>query len=281
MFTGTQTNILQILTEDASRELSMSQLGRLLGKMPGVFQRGLNSLEDRGYITSRRAGNRRMIRINLSHPHAPEIAGIIEKPVPLPLGDFYLKYPRTRSGVTGPPGVYETSELKILILAGPNGAGKTTFAREFLTCEAGCPVFINADYIAHGLSPFSPEDAAAKAARLMINELESYISQRRSVAFETTLSGRRYMRLIPQWREYGYRVKLIFLFLASAEVAVARVANRVAQGGHDIPEHVIRRRYEMGRRNFEETYKPLVDSWALYDNSGTAPLLIDEAEAQL
>lgn len=95
-------------------------------------------------------------------------------------------------------------ELKIVIIAGPNGAGKTTFAREFLPHEANCPDFINADLIAAGLSPFNPDAMAIRAGRLMLEEISSRVTQR-SFAFETTLSGRGYARMIPYWRNAGYR----------------------------------------------------------------------------
>lgn len=160
---------------------------------------------------------------------------------------------------------------KIIIVAGPNGAGKTTFAQEFLPREAGCPNFINMDLIAAGLSPFAPEKAALRAAKLMLQEIHRRVRRSESFAFETTLSGHNYARLIPRWRALGYHVKLIFLSLPSVELAVARVATRVAQGGHPVPEDVIRRRFESGLRNFHALYKPLVDCWLLYDNAGPAP----------
>ena len=170
--------------------------------------------------------------------------------------------------------------LKIIIIAGPNGAGKTTFAREFLPNEAGCPVFVNADLIAAGLAPFAPETAALHAGRLMLQEMDRHFDARRSFAFETTLSGRAYLGRIKQWQSVGYKVKLIFLKLDSAEEATARVAQRVRQGGHQIPETVIRRRFEAGFNNFRRHYAPTVNSWALYDNAGPQPRLIDWSEKQ-
>jgi len=167
------------------------------------------------------------------------------------------------------------SEKKVVIIAGPNGAGKTTFAREFLPNEAGCPIFVNADLIAAGLSPFQPERAAVKAGRLMLEEIQGHFRQQASFAFETTLAGRTYARMIPDWQAAGYHVKLFFLTLPSPEMAIARVAERVRQGGHDVPEQVIRRRFTAGRSNFDTLYQGLVDSWALYDNSGDEPQLID------
>jgi predicted ABC-type ATPase len=171
------------------------------------------------------------------------------------------------------------AERKVIIIAGPNGAGKTTFAREFLPNEAGCPQFLNADLIAAGLAPFAPESAALPAARLMLAELERHFQTGQSFAFETTLSGRAYLRHIARWRAAGYRVELIFLRLASADEAVARVAQRVKQGGHHIPEAVIRRRFAAGLDNLSRHYAPAVDAWALYDNSGEEPILLNWSEA--
>lgn len=164
---------------------------------------------------------------------------------------------------------------RIIILAGPNGAGKTTFAREFLPNEAECPVFINADLIAAGLAPFAPEQAALRAGKLMLAEMATHVAKRRNFAFETTLSGNNYARHIRQWRKLGYRVSLVFLSLPSAQVALARVAARVAQGGHNIPPDVIRRRFEAGLRNFLGIYKPLVNDWSLFDNEGQQPVLLE------
>jgi predicted kinase len=126
-------------------------------------------------------------------------------------------------------------EKKIVIIGGPNGAGKTTFAREFLPHEAGLPVFVNADLIAAGLSPFNPEAAAFRAGRLMLEEIAAHTAAGRSFAFESTLSGLTYLQMIAAWRASGYIVKLMFLSLATPEEAIARVAMRVRQGGHDVP----------------------------------------------
>lgn len=169
---------------------------------------------------------------------------------------------------------------KIIIIAGPNGAGKTTFARSFLPAEAQCPRFINADLIAAGLAPFAPEKAAVKAGKLMLSEISESVSRGDSFAIETTLSGLTYLRHIRQWQQQGYHVCLFFLALPSAEVAVARVAERVKQGGHHIPEEVIRRRFAAGRSNFERHYRPQVDAWALYDNSGVEPLMLEWGEKE-
>jgi len=167
---------------------------------------------------------------------------------------------------------------KIIIIAGPNGAGKTTFARSFLPEEARCPRFINADLIAAGLSPFAPDVAALRAGRLMLEEIAACVKRGESFAFETTLSGLSYLRHIRQWRRAGYHVSLFFLSLPNADTAVARVAERVRQGGHDIPEAVIRRRFAAGLVNLERAYKSAVDTWAVYDNAGATPTLLDWSE---
>ena len=169
-------------------------------------------------------------------------------------------------------------DKKVIIIAGPNGAGKTTFAREYLPKEADCPVFVNADLIAVGLSPFRPAAAAIRAGRLTLEEINTHARAGRSFAFETTLSGRGYVGMIRQWRADEYRVKLIFLSLATPEEAIERVQLRVRQGGHDVPEAVVRRRFHAGLRNFHDTYRHCVDYWQKFDNSGPVPALMDEGD---
>jgi predicted ABC-type ATPase len=169
-----------------------------------------------------------------------------------------------------------SDEKKVVIIAGPNGAGKTTFAREFLPFDAALPVFINADLIAAGLSPFDPGAAAIRAGRMMLEEIDRHAAAGRSFAFETTLSGHTYLRRIELWRGSGYMVKLIFLSLASPEAAISRVAMRVRQGGHDVAPDVIRRRFATGMRNFLDIYRGRVDYWQWFDNGGAELRLVDE-----
>jgi predicted ABC-type ATPase len=169
----------------------------------------------------------------------------------------------------------EQPKKRILILAGPNGAGKTTFAREFLPDEAQCPTFVNADLIAAGLSPFRPELAAMRAGRLMLELIGDLVARGESFAFETTLADRGYVRRIAEWQRAGYHVTILFLSLPCADAAIQRVRLRVTQGGHSIPDEVIRRRFAAGRANFESLYKPRADAWALYESSGRAPVLLD------
>jgi predicted ABC-type ATPase len=168
---------------------------------------------------------------------------------------------------------------RIIITAGPNGAGKTTFARSFLPEEAGLPRFINADQIAAGLSGFAPEIAAIRAGRLMLEEIKLCVSRGNDFAFETTLAGLSYLNKIEQWWGLGYKVSLYFLSLPNVETAVARVSERVKQGGHNIPENVIIRRYKSGLSNFHNYYKMVVSDWALYDNSDDQTALIEWNQA--
>ena len=164
---------------------------------------------------------------------------------------------------------------KIIIIAGPNGAGKTTFARDFLPAEDQTLRFINADLIAAGLAPFNPETAAFKAGRLMLEEIDECVDAGHSFAFETTLSGMVYLKKIALWQHLGYQVKMWFLSLPNEDIAVSRVAHRVQQGGHNIPEDVIRRRFNAGLANFHERYSKVVNSWAIFDSYHRPPKLID------
>jgi len=165
---------------------------------------------------------------------------------------------------------------KVVVIAGPNGAGKTTFALEFLPAEAGVPVFVNADLIAAGLSPFAPDAEAFRAGRMMLEEIDRHAAAGRNFAFETTLSGHTYARRIDRWRDAGYTVELIFLSLGSPEDAIARVAMRLRQGGHDVAPDVVRRRFASGMRNFLDVYRHRVDFWQWFDNSGPCPRLLEE-----
>ncbi|MFV2061084.1 MAG: zeta toxin family protein [Gammaproteobacteria bacterium] len=170
------------------------------------------------------------------------------------------------------------STKRIIIIAGPNGAGKTTFANEFLPNEANCLHFINADLIAAGLSPFEPETVAVKAGKIMLQAMEEYIAKNESFVFETTLAAKNYARKIPVWQSKGYQVSLIFLRLRDVVMAIQRVSERVKQGGHNITEEVIIRRYKNGWSNFQNIYVPLVNDWVIYDNSSDQPVLVEWSE---
>ena len=163
----------------------------------------------------------------------------------------------------------------VYVIAGPNGAGKTTFATEFLPEFVDCREFLNADLIAAGLSPFAPETQNLRAGRLLLERIHESVRARVDFAFETTLAGRSYARMLKTFREEGYRVVLFFLWLPSVELAVSRVAMRVRQGGHHVPEADIRRRYTAGLRNFFGLYRSVLDAWWLYDASELPPVLIE------
>ncbi len=167
---------------------------------------------------------------------------------------------------------------RALIIAGPNGAGKTTFASEFLAGEWPSDAFINADLIAADLAPSKPEEASVKAMRLMAEAMHDRARHRRDFAVESTLSGRAYERLIREWKTAGYEVRIVYLRVDTVELAIARVRARVAQGGHDVPEDVIRRRFLQGWRNFEGLYRALADTWQVYDANGQKPVVIDQGE---
>jgi len=162
----------------------------------------------------------------------------------------------------------------VYIIAGPNGSGKTTFARMFLPDYANCPNFVNADLIAQGLAPFGPRAAAIKAGKLVLQQIHEYAKRGVDFAFETTLSGKSYARLLNDLKKNGYALHLFFLWLPSPELAIARIKDRVAEGGHNVPAEDVRRRFKRGINNFFSLYEPSLDSWMLFDNSKAKPLLI-------
>jgi predicted ABC-type ATPase len=162
------------------------------------------------------------------------------------------------------------------LIAGPNGAGKTTFARRYLPENAGMVHFVNADLIASGLSPLKPEIAAIAAARMVLREIDRLVADRADFAFETTLSGLTYAPRLQSWKRAGYRIDIVYLKLGSPQLALRRVAARVRQGGHNVPKADVLRRFVRGWENFRQTYRPLADSWAVYDNSGRVPRLLEK-----
>lgn len=166
---------------------------------------------------------------------------------------------------------------RCIIIAGPNCSGETTFAREFLPRETNVIHFVNADLIAGGLSPLHPELAAWQAGRPALTELSRLTKAQKSFVFESTLSGRTYLRLLHRWKADGYRVEIVFLSLSSVHLALQRIAARVRQGGHNVAHADVRRRFQRGWENFQRLYSPPADKWSVYDNSGNTPLLIEES----
>jgi predicted ABC-type ATPase len=169
----------------------------------------------------------------------------------------------------------------IIIIAGPNGAGKSTTAPALLQGTLGVTEFVNADVIAQGLSAFNPERAAIHAGRIMLERLQQLAKERENFAFETTLASRTFAYWIKELKRTGYAFHLFCLWLPAPEFAIARVAERVKMGGHNVPEETIKRRYHAGLKNFFSLYAPLADSWCFYDNSqGTRPILLAKEEKQ-
>ena len=155
----------------------------------------------------------------------------------------------------------------VVVLAGPNGAGKSTSAPYLLKEALAVDEFVNADTIAQGLSAYRPDAAAVTAGRVMLERLRALANLRRDFAFETTLSGRSHARWLRELQRAGYRTHLIFLSLPSADLAIARVADRVRRGGHHVPDAVVRRRFVAGLRNLFSVYMHAVDAWTIYDNA--------------
>lgn len=155
----------------------------------------------------------------------------------------------------------------LYIIAGCNGAGKTTASMTILPKSLLVREFVNADEIARGLSPFNPESVAIEAGRLMLQRIEALLAKGESFSIETTLATRSYTRLVERAKAKGYMVHIIYFWLNSPELAIHRVAMRVADGGHNIPTDTIRRRYAAGITNLFRRFMDIVDIWTIYDNS--------------
>jgi len=162
----------------------------------------------------------------------------------------------------------------LYIVAGPNGAGKTTFAQKFLPQYADCLEFVNADLIAGGLSPFDPEKAAVQAGRLMLDQIHSFAKRGLDFGFETTFSGKTYVKLLKDLKNKGYYIHLFFLWINTVTLALERIDLRVKNGGHHVPETTVRRRFVRSLPNFFRYYQPLADSWTIFDNSEDIPKMI-------
>ena len=160
---------------------------------------------------------------------------------------------------------------KLYIIAGSNGAGKTTFAKEFLPHYAKCSNFVNADLIAMGLAPFSPSTISIKAGKLLLKEIDNFISHKVDFAFETTLAGKAYVNLIKEAKLKGYFIHIFFLWIPNIQLAKERIKQRVKQGGHHVPDEDVKRRLARSLNNFFDLYMPLADAWDIFDNSAAKP----------
>lgn len=167
-------------------------------------------------------------------------------------------------------------DKKVYVIAGPNGSGKTTFAKKFLPKYVKCPHFVNADLIAHGLSPFSPQMVAIKAGKLVLEQIHDLANKNVDFAFETTLSGKSYLSFLNSLKNKGYSIHLFFLWIPNIDIAIARIKERVAEGGHNVPTQDVKRRFYRSIHNLFKLYKPLLNSWILFDNSSATPNIISE-----
>lgn len=165
------------------------------------------------------------------------------------------------------------------VIAGPNGAGKTTFALRYLPEITGCRNFINADLIADGLSPLDPTKVQLEAGKTLLREIRAHVERGEGFAFETTLSGRSYVKLLKELRSKGWKIILFYLWIPSARFSAARVRQRVESGGHDIPADAIARRYSRTVSNLLHVFIPLCDEVLCYDNSSPVPALAFEQRA--
>ena len=244
--------------------LYLREIAHLIQVDPANLSRELCFLEKEGVFRSHKRGLQKFFSLNRNYSLYNEIKKIVEQ--------------STGAKETPQANVIEKnkggSRPKLYIVAGPNGAGKTTFAKRFLPDYAACKQFVNADLIAGGLSPFSPETAALHAGRLLLEEIQKLSARKVDFGFETTLSGVTYTRLLEKLRHEGYQIHLFFLWIPNLELALARIEDRVQRGGHNIPEPIVRRRFYKGIRHLFNLYRPLVDSWTLFDNSGKFPHLI-------
>ncbi len=235
--------------KDPAKRLYVRQLAAILDEDPGNLSKEAARLEEEGVLISEAQGNQKHFLLNKRHPLYNELRSILVKTAVLEGRSVY-------------------------IIAGPNGSGKTTFARMFLPEYVNCPNFVNADLIAQGLAPFEPRVAAIQAGKLVLGQIHEYARRGIDFAFETTLSGKSYANLLAELKSRGYALHLFFLWIPSPELAMARIKDRVAEGGHNVPAEDVRRRFTRGINNFFKLYEPMLDSWMLFDNSKAKPVLI-------
>ena len=162
----------------------------------------------------------------------------------------------------------------IYIIAGCNGAGKSTAANVILPQFLNCKEFVNADSIAAGLSPFQPETVSFQAGRIMLNRIKELISEEKTFAFETTLTAKSYIPLLYKAKKKKYRIVLFYFWINSVNLALARIADRVKKGGHDIPKEVVKRRYERSLFNLVNLFIPMSEEWLIFDNSSETMNLV-------
>jgi len=161
------------------------------------------------------------------------------------------------------------------IVAGPNGVGKTTYAFRHIKAVSGSTRFVNLDEIARGLSPLDPAAEQQRAARVALEMTRSLIAEQKSFSIETTLSGKTHLRTVAAAREAGFSVNLLFFLVASPEVSLSRIARRVSEGGHNVQEVDVRRRFDRAIANLP-AYIDQVDNWRVFDNATLKPKVVAE-----
>lgn len=250
--------------------LYLREIALKIGVDPANLSRELAYLEKEKVFLSEKRGLQKFFFLNQDYPLYQELCSIIHKTLPQAKDISAASTSHLSKQTRVSPQIY--------VIAGPNGAGKTTFAKKFLPDYVWCKQFVNADLIAGGLAPFSPEQAALQAGKLLLEQIDHLSSKRISFGFETTLAGVTYLKRLAELKKMGYQIRLFFLWIPSLELALARIEDRVKRGGHFIPEETVRRRFQKGIDHLFKLYRPLLDSWMLFDNSGTYPHLIAAEE---
>ena len=166
----------------------------------------------------------------------------------------------------------------LYIISGCNGAGKTTASFTILPEMLDCKEFVNADEIAKGLSPFQPESVSFHAGRIMVERIDELLNSGVDFAFETTLTTLSYLNTIKAAKEKGYSINLLYFWLNDVNLAIERVKIRVSEGGHNIPEETIRRRYFRGIYNLSNRFIGLCDFWIVINNSSRPYTFVAEGQ---
>ena len=167
------------------------------------------------------------------------------------------------------------SDPALYLIAGPNGAGKTTYAFRHIRAVSGSDSFVNLDEIARGLSPLNPDLQASRAARIALDLTRDLITQKRTFSVETTLSGRTHLRTLHAARAAGVMPVLLYFAMQTPDSCLARIARRVSEGGHDVPEGDVRRRFARSIANLPD-YAALSHPWRIFDASNGAPKVVAE-----
>ncbi len=170
-----------------------------------------------------------------------------------------------------------TTAPTVWVIAGPNGVGKTTYAFRHIRAVSGSVHFVNLDEIARGLAPFDPSLERMTAARIAIRQIRGHLKAGRSFSLETTLSGRTHLGTLARAKDAGFAVNLLFFHVPEVEECLRRVARRITEGGHAVPEADVRRRYDRGIRMLP-AYLEMADSWRVLDNSGPQPQVRAEGQ---